>query len=103
MGYRIWENEGRSFLIYSCSTQGHSIYHHLEVGPFYPKFILSSIPGPFLRDDEELGHYREAVDLLKSKVVKFICIIFQVQYDSAYTLGIDDTPNVIVVCTISLL
>ena len=52
---------------------------HLEVGPFLSEFILSYVPGPFLRTYEELGRYRELVDLFKSETVIFTCVVFQVQ------------------------
>ena len=32
-----------------------------------------------MRVDEELGHSREVVDLLKIRVVNFTCVVFQVQ------------------------
>ena len=72
--------------------------HHLEVGPFPFNFIFYSVPGPFLRADEELGSSREVVDLFKSKVVKFTCVVFQVHDDGDYPLGIDETPDAIVLC-----
>ena len=77
-----------------------AFYNHLEVGTFPSNFILSSIPGPFIRANEELGCYKEWVDLFKSKGVKFTCFIFQVQDGGAYTLGLDDPPNVIVFCVV---
>ena len=32
--------------------------HYLEVGTFPSNFVFSSVLGPFIRDDEERGHYR---------------------------------------------
>ena len=52
--------------------------HHLEVGPFPSDFIFLFVLVPFLRDDEEPGRSREIVDLFKSNIVKFICIVLQV-------------------------
>ena len=57
--------------------------------------ILSSVPGPFLMADKELGCSRELLDLFKRRVVKFACVVFQVQDNGAYSLGIDDNPNAI--------
>ena len=56
---------------------------------------FSSTPGPFLRDDKELGLSREALELFKSDTAKLTCVIFQVQDDGTYPLGLDDTPNAI--------
>ena len=56
--------------------------------------------GPFLRAGEELGHSGEVVDLFESKVVNFTHVIFQVQDEGAYPLGINDTPNAIDFCII---
>ena len=72
--------------------------HHLEVCPFPSDFILSSVPGQFLRADEELGRSREVVDLFKNNVVKFNYGAFQVQDDVAYPLGLDEPPNAIDFC-----
>ena len=80
------------------SHKDRAFSHHLEVGPFPSDFIFSSVPGPFLRSDEELGRSREAVDLFKSKVVKLTCVILQVQYDATYPLGLDYPPNSIDFC-----
>ena len=38
-----------------------AFYHNLEVFTFPYNFIFSSVPGPLLRDDEELMHYGEVV------------------------------------------
>ena len=57
--------------------------------PFQLHHILC--PEPSLRADEELGHSREVLDLLKSKVVTFKCVIFQFQDGSAYPLWLDYT------------
>ena len=78
-----------------------AVSHHLEVGPFPSNFIFSSVPVPFLRYDEELGSSREVVNLFKIKVVKFTCVVFQVQDDGAYFLGLDDPPNAIEFCIVS--
>ena len=53
-----------------------------------------------MREDEELGGSREVVDLSKIKIVKFNFVIFQVQDDGAYLLGIDDTPNAVECCVV---
>ena len=68
------------------------------IGPLSSDFIFSSILGLLLRADEELGRSREVVDLFKSKVVKFTCVVFQVHDDGDYPLGIDETPDAIVLC-----
>ena len=76
--------------------------NHLELGPFPSNFILSSVLGPILMADEELGFSREGVDLFKSKAVKFSCVVFQIQDNNVYSLGIDDPPNDIDFCIIPL-
>ena len=48
-----------------------------------------------MRDYEELGSYREVIYFFKRKDVKFACVIFQVQDNGAYPLGLDKTPNAI--------
>ena len=58
--------------------------HHLEVGISPSNFIFVSVPGPFLRADEELGRSREVVDLFKSKIVNFTCAVFQVHDEGTY-------------------
>ena len=40
-----------------------AFYHQLELGPLPSDFTPSSVSGPFLRADEELGHSREVVDV----------------------------------------
>ena len=50
--------------------------HHLEAGPFTSAFILTPILGPFLRNNEELGHPWEVIDILKKYFVDFTCDIF---------------------------
>ena len=55
-----------------------------------------------MRSDEELGSYREVVEFLKSKVVKFTCVILQLQDDGALPLELDDTPNAIDFCIFPL-
>ena len=66
--------------------------NHFEVGPFSSKFIFSSAPSPFLRADEEHGCFKEVLDLFKSKIVEFTCVIFQIQDNGAHPLGIDEPP-----------
>ena len=45
--------------------------HHLEVSPFSDNFGFLSVPGPFLRSDEELGRPREIVDIFEIEIVDF--------------------------------
>ena len=67
--------------------------------PGAPKLLIfSSVPGPFLRSNEELGCYREVVVLFKSETVKFTCVLFQVYYKRASPLGIYDSPDAIYFC-----
>ena len=80
-----------------------SFAHHLEVGPFPSDFIFPSVPGPFLRADEDLGRSMEVVDIFKYKIVKFTCVIFRVQDDGVYTLWLDDPPDSIDVYIVPLL
>ena len=54
--------------------------------------------GSFLRSDEEIVVSSEVVDLFKIKVVKLTYVVFQVQDDGAYLLGIYDPPNAIDFC-----
>ena len=54
-----------------------------------------------MRVYEEIGRSREVVDLLKSKVVNFICVVLQVQDGGAYPLGIYDPPDSIDFCIVS--
>ena len=66
----LWEREYRSAkygnLVFTIVPHGYGAFaHHLEVGPFPYNFILSSVPGPFLRDDEKIGRSREVVEVLK--------------------------------------
>ena len=72
-----------------------SFSHHIELGPFPSDFVFSSVLGPFLRADEELGCSGELVDLFLSKVVNLTHVIFQVQDDTTYPFGINEPPNVI--------
>ena len=51
-----------------------------------------------MRTDEELGRSREIVELFKSKVVKFTCVVLQIQDDGTDPLGIDDPYNAIDFC-----
>ena len=64
--------------------------HNLEVGTFPSDFIFPSLPGPFLRADEDLGCTREIIYLLKNKILEFTCVLFQVQDNGSYCLGLDD-------------
>ena len=86
------------FLLLHTSTERFSC--HLEVGPFPSDFIFSSVPGQFLRSDEELGCSREVVHLFKNKIVKFTCVLFQVQGDGAYPLDLDEPPYAIYFCIV---
>ena len=61
------------------------------------------MPRPFLRDDGELGCSREVVDVFKDNIVKFNCVVFQVQGFGACPLGLDDTPDDIDFCISPLL
>ena len=63
----------------------------LEVGPLPSNFILPSILVPFLSTDKDPGLSREVVDVFKIGIVDFTCVIFQVQGNVTYTLGIYDT------------
>ena len=73
---------------------------HFEVGPFHSDFILSSVLGPFLRADEDLGRSREVQYLFKIKVVKFTCVNLQFQDNGACLLCFDDPPNAIDFCIV---
>ena len=71
-----------------------------------PSFLTSSSPLPwanFLRDYEEIRQSREEVDILKDKIVKFTCVIFQVQDDGTYPLELDDPRDAIDFCIVPLL
>ena len=74
--------------------------HHLEVDPFPYDFILSSVPGPFLRSDEELGCSRELVDFFLIELMIISCIILEIQYGGGYTLGVVDTPDDVGSCVL---
>ena len=69
--------------------------HNFEVDPFPYEFNFHSVPGPFLRADEELGWSWEAVDVFENNIVKLTCVILQVQGGGAYTLGIDESPDAV--------
>ena len=43
--------------------------HHIEVGPCPSNFRFSSVLGPFLRADEELGCHRELVYIYEIDIV----------------------------------
>ena len=49
-------------------------------------------------NDEELRRSREVVELFKNNIVKFTCIVLQVQDNGAYPIGIDEPPNAIDFC-----
>ena len=66
-----------------------TFYHHLDVVPFPFNFVLSSVLGPFMRDDEDLGRSGEVVDLFEIKIMNLTRAILQVQYDGTYPLGIN--------------
>ena len=74
--------------------------HHLEVGTFPSDFRLPSVTGLFLRAHEELVCIWELVDAFKTEIVYLTSIIIQVQGDGAFTLGIDNPPDVIDLCII---
>ena len=74
--------------------------HYLEVGPFPSNFVFSSVLGPFVRADEELGRSGEVVDLFESKVMNLTRVIFHVQEDGVYPLRINDPPNNIDFCIV---
>ena len=67
--------------------------HHLEVVLSPAHFGSPSVSGPFIRADEDLGRPREVVDIIEVYIVDFFCIVFQVQYNSAYPLVLDETPD----------
>ena len=48
--------------------------------------------------DEYLGWSREVLDIFKDYIMNFICVIFQVQDDGAFPLGLDETPDAIDLC-----
>ena len=86
------------FLFPVIPHKGRAFSHHLDVGPFPSDFFFSSVLGPFMRADENLGRSREVLDLFESKVVNFTRVILQVQENSAYSLGINDPNNDIDLC-----
>ena len=90
-------------MFFCCSTLGWSISHHLEVGPFPSDFVFSSVLGPFQRADGEFGISGEVVDLFERKVVNLNHVIFQVQNNGAYNLGINNPPNAIDLCIVPLI
>ena len=53
-----------------------------------------------MRADKKLGRSGEVLNLFESKVVNLTRVIFQVQDDGAYTLGLNETPNAIDFCII---
>ena len=56
-----------------------------------------------MRADEELGISREVVDLFKNNIVKFACVVLQIQNRYENPLGLDDTPYDIDLCIINFL
>ena len=88
------------FLFTVVPHEDRAFSHHLEVGPLPSYFVFSSVLVSFLRADEELGSSREVLDLFKTKVVKFTCIILKDQYNGDYPLGIYDLPNAIDLCIV---
>ena len=90
-------NDGH-FLFPVIPHEGRTFSHHLDVGPFPPEFFFSSALGPFMRANEKLGRSGEVFDLFESKVVNLTRVIFQVQDDGAYSLGINDPTNAIDLC-----
>ena len=66
-----------------------ALAHHLEVGPFSSNFIFSSVPGPLGWELQGSGR------LVKNNIVYFTCVVFQIQDNGAYPLGIDDPPDAI--------
>ena len=69
--------------------------HHHEVVTYPSNFIFPYVLVPLLRADEELGSPRELVDVFKNEIVDFFCVIFQVQGNGAYPLGIYDPPMIL--------
>ena len=88
------------FLFPVIPHKGRAFSHHLDVGPFPSDFFFSSVLGPFMRADEKLERSREVLDLFESRVVDFTLVIFQVQDNGAYPLGINDPANVIDFCIV---
>ena len=82
------------------TNKDRAFYRQLELGPFPSNFIFSSILGPFTRADEELGGSMEVLDLLKSNILQFTCVIFHFQDNGPYDPGFDDPPNAIDFCII---
>ena len=76
--------------------------HHLEVGPFPSDYFFLSVPGPFFRNDEELGLSREVVYLFKNNILQFTCFILHVQDCGYYPLGLDEPPDYIEFCVVPL-
>ena len=72
--------------------------HHFDVDTFPSDFVLYSVLGPFMSADEKLGPSVEVVYLFEIKVVKFTHVIFQVQDDCSYPLGLNDPHNSIYFC-----
>ena len=77
--------------------------HHIELGNFPYNFIYPSVPDPFLRANEEIGHISEVVENLKDNIVNFTCVILHIQDGGAYPLGLDKPPDFIGLCITTLL
>ena len=52
---------------------------------------------------KELGRSKELLDVFKDNIVNFTYVVFQFQDKGDYPLELDETPNVIDFCIISLL
>ena len=76
----------------AVTHQEGKIDHHLEVGPLPENFPSTSVTGPFLRGDGELGCSREVVEVLKHDIVSFACVIVPLWYNSAYSPGLISSP-----------
>ena len=64
---RLWESVSRSVkdgrLWFNVVPHKDEVFaYNLEVGTFPSHFILPSVPGQFLRADEELRRLRKVVD-----------------------------------------
>ena len=53
-----------------------------------------------MRADGKLGRSGGVLDLFESKTVNFTRVLFQVQDDGAYPLGINEPPNDIEFCIV---
>ena len=75
-----------------------ALAHHLEVGTFHANYDFPSVPGPFMRTGEDLGHSREVVEIFEIDIMNSACVVFQVQDDGAYPTGFDDSPGAVGLC-----